>query len=236
MKKIGFLVFGFCLVCVMALPVNAVAAYSEYLTREAFNAALDGAALTKTVQGWDDITAGTAIVTGDEIDGVTYDPVTINLIFGIPVPGLLNCSVQQDSNHLSPENALAKISTIIPSLTDTILLSFDTPVNAFGISFLPYAGETFALSFADGTLAGAPDPFPNVNGGVNNGQFAGFISDTAYSGITLTIPLGMYYIFDDMTYSQVPIPAAFWLFGSGLVFFAAYGKKETGIRILTKEI
>ena len=60
------------------------------------------------------------------------------------------------------------------------------------------------------------DAIPNSYGG----GFWGFISDTPFASVKLIGGSGMHqqhYSLDNMVYSPVPVPAAIWLFGSGLV-------------------
>ncbi len=213
----------------MFLPVAGVgAATVSYFNRVDFNIALDAdSLLNKTVQGWDGIDAGHGIALGEEIDGVTYNAVSVPTIFPF-LPSTLNYFVADSSSFsglipLSPDNVLARTTAgngLIPSLTDTIFLTFSEPIKAFGISFLPYSAEVLTVGFGDIDLQAAlSDPFPGMG---DLGYFVGFISDESVSEVELVVTLGYNYVFDNMIYAtQVPLPGAVWLLASGLIGFVA---------------
>ena len=75
------------------------------------------------------------------------------------------------------------------------------------------------VAFGDNDLQPAfSDPFPEMG---DLGRFVGFISDEPVAEVDLVVTTGYNYIFDNMIYAtQVPLPGAVWLLGTGLIGIA----------------
>ena len=61
------------------------------------------------------------------------------------------------------------------------------------------------------------------------GGFWGFISDTPFTSVKLQGATGtnqQSYQLDNMVYSPVPVPAAVWFFGSGLIGLVGVARRK----------
>lgn len=97
---------------------------------------------------------------------------------------------------------------------------------------LPGTGITLTLSLVGGGTEVVSTEIPNDLGGDWTYDFWGFASDVAFTDVLLTtgtqgdLPLKIEtYHLDNMVYSAapVPVPAAVWLFGSGLIGLVGAG-------------
>jgi VPDSG-CTERM motif len=157
-----------------------------FADRGSFNAAVDAdASLTKTIQGWDSLAAGTVITI---LDGVTYSSSSGDaLVTGSFLP-------------LSSPHTLGNTTLGFFGGSDGIAFTFATPIHAFGISFNTFATApgSFLLTTSVGVVGSAYDPFP----GFSTGQFAGLISDTPFDTVVVTSPSASAYSLDDLTYAS----------------------------------
>ena len=101
----------------------------------------------------------------------------------------------------TPPNGLGSTSVgfFLPSETATI--SFATPITAFGIDINTFATTEGAyqgtLNLGDQVLS-----FFDVFPGQATGQFLGFISDTAFTSVTIAALTGFSYTLDSLVYGQ----------------------------------
>lgn len=213
--------------------VNADA--SIYTSRDNFNTALDirlasDPSLNKQTQGWDDPDLTGDVVGGlfgTKIDDVTYQNLTVSL-FGLPSFKRLVVA-EYDSFDPSPipvssPNALSRIGTL--ALIDILTLTFDNPVMAFGISFIPLATETswiLALGYDN-------DPFISMldlDYNMYTEFFVGMILDVPVKTVVMIVTTPTVYMYDDMVYaSQIPIPGAGILLFSGIIGILALKRKK----------
>ena len=143
--------------------------------------------------------------------------------FGVGITGVNNTTV----GALNGFNVTAGGATWFGAPDGTMTFAFDSPITAWG-AFLTgtqssLAPETLA-SFDNGTPQLMSIP-ANTSGGV---QFIGYISDTAFSSITLTnLPSGLFgdaWGIDDVYYTtqvSTPEPATAALLAAGLLGLAA---------------
>jgi hypothetical protein len=117
----------------------------------------------------------------------------------------------------------SSLSNSTPATTLTITLS--SAVTAFGLDFTTPGGVDGVFSLSNGFTS---NPIPTTAFGP--AQFEGFVSDTAFNTITLTVPTDGFFVFDLTTaVAAVPEPStwAMMLLGFLGVGFMAYRKKTT---------
>jgi hypothetical protein len=155
------------------------------------------------VETWDDDAADTVIPDATLFDGVFY---------ATPGP---NAKITDEFLSLSSPNTLGSTADDFFSGSEPITFSFPSPIVAFGISFNTFAtaAGAYTLTTDLGDIAPSSlNPFP----GFTTGQFAGFVSDTPFSAVTVS-PVGEVpfpYTLDDLTFvartpTGVPEPATY---------------------------
>jgi hypothetical protein len=186
---------GLTLLIGVSRPAEAVVI--TYGSRAAFGAAVPGA----VVENWDGYAAGTVILDGTSLAGITYSTTAGDSIVTSTFP------------PLSPPNGLGGTSVGFFTAGDTVTFSFATPIYAFGISINTFATApgAYLLTTSAGLALSAYDPFP----GFSTGQFAGLVSDTGFTSVTISAPGGFAYTVDDLNYA-VPEPSTLLLLGLGL--------------------
>jgi len=200
-------VVGALAICLLTASVNA--AIITYGSRAGFDAAFPGA----TFETWDDNSAGTTIVNGGALDGITYASSSGNAV----VTSLFLTS--------SGANGLGTTPSQYFSPFDRMTFSFGTAISAFGVdinTFSAVNGAFQALTDLGDIALSVFDPFP----GISTGQFLGFSSDTAFSSVT--IYGGSSYTLDTLRFvSSVPEPGTFALLAIGLAILAMSGRRVT---------
>ncbi|MCI0529143.1 MAG: hypothetical protein L0Y56_17035, partial [Nitrospira sp.] len=157
-------------------------------------------------------------------DGTTVNDITYFSSAG-------DALVTDSFDQLSEPNALGTTPSVFISPIDTITFTFDTPILAFGISFNTDAilFDAYRITTDLGDVApSAYDPFPGLV--PPTGQFAGLISDTPFSVVTITqgpSNLNQAFTLDDMTYARssaplIPEPSTFILLGAGFSSLLSY--------------
>lgn len=107
-------------------------------------------------------------------------------------------------------------------------LTFDDPIFSLGFDINPHSGSLGALVSVDIdglALTSYMLPGTDVNG------FVGFISDTAFTTFTITSLTDAWHGVDNLeafsaAASPVPVPAALWLFGSGLLGLVGVARRR----------
>lgn len=110
-------------------------------------------------------------------------------------------------------------ATGLGTLNVGTLLSAD--VSGFSLANLGFGMGTFTadLLYTGGSLAGSLTG-GRIEGGFNNASPFGFTLESAFTADSLTAKIG--------PVAVVPVPAAVWLFGSGLLGLISVARKRTG--------
>lgn len=106
--------------------------------------------------------------------------------------------------------------------THFVTINLPTPVKAFGLDF----GTLFDVSTADFTLSNGFTQNNVATLGSLKTQFIGFLSDTAFDHITLTVPNS--FVVADVTTATTPIPATLPLLLSAIggLGFVGYRRRR----------
>lgn len=108
------------------------------------------------------------------------------------------------------------VASILISERTSFFITFDTPIHEFGANFADFQDDEFRTDIIIGSNILTPDI---------DSTFFGLISDTAFNTVEFRGRSSDGFGMDNVSYS-VPIPAAVWLFGSGL----------TGLMVMRKKI
>jgi hypothetical protein len=116
-------------------------------------------------------------------------------------------------------------------------VSFESGIYSFGgewnLSQLGTLGDGIEATIT--LLGGGAEVISVEIPNTMTGGFWGFVSDTAFADVILNAgtqgsTYHQRYTLDNMVYSSlptaVPVPAAIWLFGAGLLGFIGYGRKK----------
>jgi hypothetical protein len=185
------------------------AAVVTYTDHDTFVTALPGPASTLT---FDSLVAGTTIVDGGTVGGITF-----NYDFG---------GVQMQVRDFQPNSPPNSLGTDVGIFQegDDFNLSFG-PVNAIGMFFITqtsaFPPDSVMLAAGGGSVGLSPFA-PGITPSGDWVYFLGIIDDVSpFTAASITTPVsGLFfsYTMDDITTAAVPLPAAAWLFGSGIVF------------------
>jgi hypothetical protein len=165
------------------------------------------------VEGWDTYPAGTVFSNGSAVNGITY-----NVSTGEALVVSTGISLSPPNNLY--QNACPTLQAcLFRPLIDTFTFGFSQPIRAFGITF----SSTFANQNGDYLLTTdrgdvIPSFFDPVYPGFGLGQFAGFISDTNFTQVTVSSTANALYGMDDLVYARpVPEPSSLVLLSIALV-------------------
>jgi hypothetical protein len=219
LQRMGLLTIATVVVFGAAGASRSDAAIIPFTSRNAFNAALAATpGIATQVETFDTVPAQTVIPNGSTFDGVRYQSSAGNLI------------TTADFLPLSPPNTLGAdrrpfFDFFLPG--DLVILTFPQPILAFGVSFS--TNNTTPASYTVNTNLGGVipsgfDPFP----GASTGQFAGFITDTPVTSVTITSnPLSSDgFTLDNVTSATpagIPEPGSLALLGTGTLALLGYG-------------
>jgi len=137
--------------------------------------------------------------------------------------------ISTESGHINPaqnnyQDVLASTSQNEPMTT----WNFTPEITGYGGNWTlggPGGSGNSLLVFIDNLQVGS---ISNSYGG----EFWGFISDSPFTSVKLMGGGGtnqQNYRLDDMVYSPVPVPAAVWLFGSGLIGLIGVARRKARV-------
>ena len=222
-----------CAVCACAILLTSPAsnaALVTYTDQAAFMSALPG---TATTLNFESVTAPFVINSNDTVDGITF-----NYDFGSGKPVDMQVSSSLDTGYAttSGTNFLGTTDADIFLDDDDFTMDF-AAASAIGLYIITAETPNFTLFDDDIQLtAGGGTAFLDVTAlqsTLSVGSlvyFIGLIDTTgSFTTASLTTPnssTGFFYNIDDITTSAVPLPGAFWLFGSGLVGLIAVRRRR----------
>ena len=209
------------LCCTMA---TAQAATTSYSSQAAFLAALSGPV---TTYNFDSSTAGTTINQGDTINGATFT-------YSLGAPGNPKILIDNSFATTSVANYLGTDDGSGAFLSgDEITITFDETMYAIGMYVISDAlifDNDFTITTSNGQSASNIAAF-DVTLSDGDAYFIGLIEDDLSQGfdsITLSSVQAEYlFNVDDISVAPVPVPAAVWLFGSGLLCLVGFSRKKT---------
>ena len=177
-----------------------------------------------------------AAIAGGNISGENFDLLPVGTILGATPDITYSASggspIVTDSFLTSTiPNGLGSTSFGFFAPTETATFSFSTPISAFAIDVNTFANAdgAYTASIDTGDIVSSLfEVFPNQS----TGQFIGFVSDVAFTDVTI-VSSGFSYTLDTLVYGDasavVPVPAAVWLFGSGLIGLLGMRKKASKV-------
>ena len=222
MKKSRLL--GACCGCALACVISSTnAAIIFYDSQANYLSALGGAAIT--TYDFDALTAGTLIASGDALNGATFS-------YSLSGPGNPSILVDDVFGTTSPNNYLGTDDGSGAFVSgDGFTITFDQTMRSVGL-YVISADLIFADDFTITTNSGQSvgnTATSDVTLTDGDAFFIGLIEDDfslGFDSITLSSQdFGFLFNVDDITVSQVPLPAAVWLFGSGLLCLAGISRR-----------
>ena len=203
---------------------SAQAATTSYSSEAAFLAALSGPV---TTYNFDSSTVGTTINQGDTINGATFT-------YSLGAPGNPSILIDNFFDTTSPDNYLGTDDGSGAFLSgDEITITFDETMYAIGM-YVISADLIFADDFTittNNSQVVSNIATPDIILSDGDAYFIGLIEDDfsqGFDSITLSsFDAGYLFNVDDISVAPVPVPAAVWLFGSGLLCLVGLSRKKT---------
>lgn len=185
-----------------------------------------------------------AAVMGGSIDGEDFDGLTnfstLTSLNGVSYSASMGDVVVTDEyltsttpQGIGSTSALATTGTHFFLADETVTFVFDTAITAFAIDINTFA-DTDGAYTATLNTGDVVNSIFEVFGGQVTGQFIGFVSDTAFTSLTIAAITGLPYTLDtlvwgdaaDLNPSEVPLPAALPLFLIGLAGLRRFAKRR----------
>lgn len=215
---------AFCGCTLLAATSTASAITATYTDQTSFLGALSGP--TSTLN-FDSTASGTTISSGSTLGGITF-----TYSIGPPPTDMMVATgfdTTSGSNYLGLDDA-GNYDQFIDG--DQFTLGFATPINAVGMYFItgdPLINGDIQVVTSSGTAVNSSV----VNISLADGGLAyyiGLVSDTQFTSAAIQYDAGsggnFLFNVDDITTSVVPIPAAVWLFGSGLIGLIGVSRRK----------
>lgn len=202
---------------------SAQAVTTPYHSEASFLSALGGTGIT---QNFDSSTAGTIIASGDTLNGATFS----YTLSGNPNPSIL---IDNFFDTTSPDNYLGTDDGSGAFVGgDAFTITFDQTMHAIGL-YVISADLIFDNDFTITTNTGQSVSnigISDVTLADGEAYYIGLIEDDfnlGFNSITLSsFTAGYLFNVDDITVTPVPLPAAVWLFGSGLLCLTGFGRRR----------
>jgi len=206
-----------CAVLLLSHSVISYASLSIYTDSTTFNTAISG--YSASILDFDSATADHLIADDGALDGITFD-YDVLASFGVSMQIRNDYSAYSGSNYLGTDDGGAFQGG------DSFSLSFGTS-NAIGLFFLSgdeLVGGDIALTVGT-TTALLSSSYESILSDDSFVYFLGLVGDSnTFSSVEVASTCSGCYVFnvDDITtatapVSAVPVPAALWLFLSGLM-------------------
>ena len=205
-----FLFFGF---------TSAQATTTFYHSEANFLSALGG---TSTTHNFDSSTAGTIIANGDTLNGATFS----YAFAGQGNPSILIddfFDTTSSANYLGTDDGSGAFVS-----GDAFTITFDQTMHAIGL-YVISADLIFDDDFTITTNGGQSVNNIGISDALlsdGDAYYIGLIEDDfnlGFDSITLSSQdFGFLFNVDDITVAPVPLPAAAWLFGSGLLCLTGF--------------
>ena len=203
------------LICIGLLPLQAKAVFTGFTDETAFNLANT---VPLTLESFESFSTGdTSIVTPD---------LTLTTS---PAGG----SINEGSPLAFPTDGANYFGWVFAD-DSSLTLAFNSPQTAFSMDITDLStvfDDQSIRVFADGSATPVvPDFLYPARGSSARGvlDFLALISDTPFSSLTFTFATSEVIGIDRLQYgiNPVPVPAAFWLFGTALVGFIGYSRRR----------
>lgn len=199
-------------------------AATVYHSQTDFLSALGGS--PTTTQDFEGLAAGDTIADGDTVGGATYSGYN----FGYPIIVDNYFDTTSGSNYIGVDDGSNAFYS-----GDEFTITFDQTLQAAGLYILTdaelWAGDV-TLSTSSGLSVDNSDIEDLVLADGSLAFYLALIADDSsewFNSITLSsLNFNFLYNIDDITVasaSVVPLPAAAWLFGSGLLFLAGLNRR-----------
>ena len=214
MKK--YTLLSACCAYVLTFYISSANAVTTFYDSQAsYLSALGAAAIT--TYDFDALTAGSLIASGDTLNGATFS-------YSLSGPGTPSILVDNSFDTTSPSNYLGTDdgSGAFGS-GDGFTITFDQTMRSVGL----YVISDALILANDFTITTNSGQSVNNSAAVDvmlsdgDAYYIGLIEDDfslGFDSITLSSQdFGFLFNVDDITVSAVPLPAAAWLFGSGLL-------------------
>lgn len=213
-----------CAGVLMGMVGTVNAATVTFTDQSSFLSSLSGSSSTLDFESQ---SSDSLVNSGDTLGGITF---SYNI--GPPPVDMMVTNdflTTSGSNYLGLDDA-GNFNLFIAG--DSFTMTFDTPQNAIGLYLVSgdplYAGDAIISTSVGSALNSDVVNIDLGDGGL--AYYIGLTSDTAFSSATLQFDAAaegaFLYSVDDITVSAVPVPAAVWLFGSGLIGLVGFSKRR----------
>lgn len=224
---ISYKYVGSIILCALfTLSSNTYSASVTYTSQPNFLTALGGSGATLDFEAQ---TSGDIINSGTSIGDISF-----SYSIGPPPTDMMVTNdflTTSGNNYLGLDDA-GNFNLFIAG--DAFSMSFATPTYALGMYFVsgdPLFNGDIQLITSSGTALNS-DVIDVTLGDGGLAYYVGLISDTAFNSASIQFDVAaegaFLYSVDDITTSTsvVPVPAAVWLFGSGLIGLIHLGKRR----------
>jgi len=213
---------------------SAHSATTTYTSQANYLTALGGA--TVITQNFDGLTSGDIIADGDTLDNATYS---------YAISGGFEILVDNSFDTTSPNNYLGTTDGGAFFSGDSFTITFAQTLHAIGLYVISDAqilNEYFTITTSSGQIANNSE-VPDITLSDGGAFYIGLIEDDfnlGFNSITFSSSDENYlFNIDDITVSEVsavPLPAAVWLFGSGLAFLTGMRRTKRNSNLTLNHI